>query len=175
MKRSTSVVTIAILVVGGFSAARAEEPAPIPDSCPVTRPTEPRYDPDLPYGRERNADSFWYGSDALFVWIRADGRWHAGSKTDGRWHTDSKKDSFLFLWFRKQRDWQADFPRPQLNVTAQRIDADEPQAIIPLVQSESPGEHAAVLPTLIKLQKRGCWQISANYKADYLSFVVWVD
>jgi hypothetical protein len=163
MKRSASVVTIAVLVAGGLGVARAEEPAPIPDSCPVTLPTEPRYDPDLPYRLEPNANSFWYGSDALFVPIRA----------DGRWHTDSKND-FLLLWFRKQPDWQADFPRP-LRLTAHRIDADRPPALISLVQSESPGEHAAALPTLIKLQERGCWQISANYKADNLSFVVWVD
>src|SRR5688572_28341256 len=79
MKRSASVVTIAVLVAGGLGVARAEEPAPIPDSCPVTLPTEPRYDPDLPYRLEPNANSFWYGSDALFVPIRADGRWHTDS------------------------------------------------------------------------------------------------
>jgi hypothetical protein len=163
MKRSASVVTIAVLVAGGLCDARADELAPIPDSCPVTLPTEPRYDPDLPYKLEPNANSFWYGSDALFVPIRADGRWHADSKND-----------VLLLWFRKQPDWQTDFPRP-LKLTAHPIAADGPSALISLVQSDSADEHAPALPTLIKLQERGCWQISANYKADYLSFVVWVD
>jgi hypothetical protein len=139
----------------------AKTQKPIPDDCPVTLPTEPRYDPELPYGRETNIGSFWYGSDALFVWIRADGRW--------------PRQQDRMLWFRKQRDWQADHPRPQLNVTAHRIDADGPLAIFLPVQSESPGVHAAVLQTAIKLPARGCWQISGNYKSDFLSFVVWVD
>ncbi len=160
MKRSASVVTVAVLVAGSLCAARAEELASIPDSCPVTLQTEPRYDPYLPY---KLTDSFWYGSDALFVPIRV----------DGRWHTDSKSE-FLLAWFRKLPDWQTDFPRP-LKLTAHRIDAAGPSALISLVQSESANDHAPSLPTLIKLQERGCWQISANYKADNLSFVVWVD
>lgn len=163
MKRSASIVTVAVLVAGSFCAARAEELAPIPDSCSVTLPTEPRYDPDLPYRLWSKADLFWYGSDALFVPIRVDGRWHADSESE-----------FLLAWFRKLPDWKTDFPRP-LKLTAQRIDADGPPALISVVQSEAPDEHAVALPTLIKLQERGCWQVSANYKADFLSFVVWVD
>jgi hypothetical protein len=36
------------------------------------------------------------------------------------------------------------------------------------------GEEWAML-TMVELPTRGCWEVSGNYKSDYLAFVVWVD
>jgi hypothetical protein len=35
------------------------------------------------------------------------------------------------------------------------------------------GEAAMLL--MLELPERGCWQVTGNYKSDYLSFVVWLE
>jgi hypothetical protein len=36
------------------------------------------------------------------------------------------------------------------------------------------GEGWAML-LMLELPSRGCWEVRANYKSDYVAFVVWVD
>jgi hypothetical protein len=158
--RTVRLIAVSLALVAlNVRTDDAEAQKSVPDHCPVTLPTEPRYNPDLPYGAGKYR--FWYGSDRLFVSLSEHGRW--------------PRSNTLLLWFRKNRDWESDYPRPELKVRAERIDADgEPAVTVPVI-TESKGEHAAVMVIDVGIHKRGCWQISGNYKGDYLAFVVWVD
>lgn len=165
MRRSAAVITIAILVAGGLSAARAEEPAPIPDDCPVTLPTEPRYKPTPPHKDMLGTSMFLYGSDALFTQLYSDGRWR-GIKAS----TGTRNKSW---WYRKDATWLNEYPY-ELAVTAKRLDADGPMLSFPRINNAIMGEEVAML-LMLELPERGCWQVTGNYKGDALSFVVWVD
>ena len=45
---------------------------------------------------------------------------------------------------------------------------------VPRVTNAIMGKEVAML-LMLELPQRGCWQVTGNYKSDYLSFVVWVD
>lgn len=147
--------------------AAVEVAAPVPDTCPVTKSTpETRFTPPPPSTpAEPDAPMFWYGSDALYTHLHADGRWRGIAAETG-------VRNKLFL-YRRNPEWREEFPY-QLVVTAQRIDADEPMLTVPRVTNAIMGSEVAML-TMLELPRRGCWQVTANYKSDSLSFIVWVD
>jgi hypothetical protein len=58
--------------------------APIPDDCPVTRPTDGEYTPPPPHEPDDLGEGiFLYGSDALFTQLYADGRWRGIKSSTG--------------------------------------------------------------------------------------------
>ena len=59
-------------------------------------------------------------------------------------------------------------------MTAKRIDTDGPMITFPRVTNAIMGEEVAML-LMLELPERGCWQVTGNYKSDYLSWVTWVD
>jgi len=139
---------------------------PIPDNCPVTLPTEPRFIPPAPqkdFGP--NSGMFWHGTDALFTHIYSDGRWRGIKEATG-----TRNKSF---WYRKDAKWIDEYPY-QLVVTAKRLDVPGPMLTVPRVTNAIMGKEVAML-LMLELPQRGCWQVTGNYKSDYLSFVVWVD
>ena len=148
--------------------ARSEDirQTPIPDTCPVTLPSEPRFSPPEPQ-KDFGPDSvmFWHGTDALFTHVYADGRWRGIKDASG-----TRNKSF---WYRKDTKWKDEYPY-QLVVTAKRLDAEGPMLTVPRVTNATMGKEVAML-IMLELPQRGCWQVTGNYKSDYLSFVVWVD
>jgi hypothetical protein len=146
-----------------------EDEKPIPDDCPVTRPTDGEYTLPPPHKpSEPGGLVFLYGSDALFTQLYSDGRWRGIKSATG---TRNKS-----AWFRQDAEWGDEYPY-QLVVTAKRIDVDGPMLTVPRVTNMIVGKEAEELAMLIMLElpERGCWQVSGNYKSDYLSFVVWVE
>jgi hypothetical protein len=153
-----------LLAAVGCLAADAENPGPIPDSCPVTLPMKP-LPPPPQKPMEPGSAMFWYGNDALFTHISSDGRWR-GIKSP----TGTRNKSF---WYRNPPDWHDDHPY-QLLVTAHRLDAPGEWQNPGPVNNAIMGEEWAML-FMLELPSRGCWDVRANYKSDYVAFVVWAD
>jgi hypothetical protein len=93
MRYAALIFASLCLVALDARADDAKTQKPIPDDCPVTLPTEPRY---VPLGQkviEPGGSVFLYGWDALFTQIYSDGRWRGIKTTTG---TRNKS-----AWFRK--------------------------------------------------------------------------
>lgn len=168
MQRLASLFMFSLVLAALDSGmAKADDSTPIPDSCPVTLPIEPRFVPPPPQkAMQPGSPMFWYGSSALFTHLSSSGRW---SGIESR--TGIRNKSF---WYRDNKDWRDDRPGPHLLVTVRRLDgAGEWKNTSPVNNAIMGEEWAALL--MLELPTRGCWQVSANYKSDYVSFVVWVD
>lgn len=165
--RIAEIFVASLCLVALERAGAAENwKTPIPNTCPVTRSTpETRLTPTPPQQAGKASDSmFWFGSDALFVSLYSDGRWRGIPSPTG-----TRNKSF---WYRKDQ-WLKEDPY-QLKVTAKRIDSDGPMISFPRVTNAIMGEEIAML-LMLELPERGCWQVTGNYKSDYLSWVTWVD
>ena len=139
-------------------AAKARQASP-PESCPVTRPPNPPFTPPPPYPPVPGS-RFWYGTEALWTWLPADGTWQI-----------LRDKSF---WWRVGYDWRTE-QQPRLKVTGRRLDAPAP----PFVDS-GPATNGyrddigAFMLTMVDLATPGCWEITGEYAGTQLSFVVWV-
>jgi hypothetical protein len=165
--RIASIFVVSLSLVAVEQAGAADEKlTPIPERCPVTRSTpETHFTPPPPHTASKADDPmFWYGSDALYVFLYSDGRWRGVGTPRG-----TRNKSF---WYRKDAEWREEFPY-QLKVTARRMDTDGPMITFPRVNNAIMGSEVAMLLALEL--KRGCWQVTGNYKSDSLSFVVWAD
>ena len=162
----TFVVSLALVAMGQAAAAEQWK-TPVPESCPVTRSApETRFTPPSPHlAAKPNDPMFWFGSDALYVFLSADGRWHGQAASTG-----TRNRSF---WYRKDAEWREEFPY-QFKVTAKRLDTDGPLIAFPRVHNAIMGKEVAML-FMLELPERGCWQVTGNYKSDSLSWVTWVD
>ena len=148
-------------------AHAAGNKAPIPSSCPVTRSTpETRFTPFPSAQPSKTTDfMFWYGSHSLYTQLFSDGRWRGIRSERG-----VRNKSF---WFRKNAEWLKE-SQSQLIVTMKRLDADGPMLTVPRITNAILGAEVAML-LMLELPERGCWQVTANYKSDYVSFVTWMD
>lgn len=162
----TLVASLALVAMAQAGAADRWK-TPVPESCPVTRAApETRFTPPPPHEDfKAGAPMFWFGSDALYVLLSADGRWH-GQKAS----TGTRNKSF---WYRKDAEWREEFPY-QFKATAKRIDADGPIIAFPNVNNAIIGKVVAML-FMLELPERGCWEVTGSYKSDSLSWVTWVD
>lgn len=150
------LVSTTILAIG--SEPDPSYPAAPGSSCPVTIPGEVGFVPPEPYPPTPNAPNHvWYGSDGLWTTLNADG------SSD----------------FRKSVWWSANFPggleeeRPAISVTYQRLDGDQE-----VVVSASPGDNAYtpeegwfMFADIKSLTTPGCWEVTASYKGESLSYV----
>lgn len=138
-----------------------------PASCPVTIP-EGNFVPPERYrsgfdagpGKARE----WYGSEDLWVVLDRDGEvWlpHAG-------HPGNPK---LFLWSLRQGGAQEE-PRPDVKLTAERIDADTPIAHNDRTTHGFVDSNLFMITSII-LPTPGCWGVTAEYRGASLSWVVW--
>lgn len=133
----------------------------VPADCPVTRPPDPPFVPPPPYitpgGR------FLLGTTALWTMLNSDGTWARAGVGDKFW------------WWRK--GWTPnDDPdrRPQLFVTAQRLDGQPPVVKLgPGTNGRWPTGGWAMLVGLA-LPTEGCWEIIGTYRSESLSMIVYV-
>jgi hypothetical protein len=165
LRRQVLAPVIASVLTLSLSARSEAALPPIPDYCPVTLPADSRFVPPPPH-KDFGPDGgkFWHGTDALFTDLYSDGRWRGISEASG---TRNKS-----AWFRKDAQWLDERPY-QLVVTYKRLDADGPMFTVPRVTNAMLGTVAMLI--MLELPTQGCWQVTGNYKSDYLTFVVWVD
>jgi hypothetical protein len=138
----------------------------VPAHCPVTRPLNPPFVPPAPYP-EKETGRFWLGTKALWTSLSEDGIWSGIVSPSG---TRNK-----FWWWREGWRFDTDFRanEPGLIINARRIDGDAPAVHAPRVTNAGEGKGTAML-LMLEIPTCGCWQITANYRSEYVSMVVWV-
>ena len=168
--------TVLLLIAGALrvsGAAAAQEP-----SCPTTASfSPPKFILPAPYDAlpQPPKGSFWYGTQALWTRLSSDG--HFGGLYREDLHAYRNK---LTVW-RPGIDWRAN-PQPAVMVTARRLDGKAPAVTIPpataISTSRTPetrvlGEEVdAAMMTGVDLPTAGCWEFTARYAADSLTFIV---
>src|SRR5262249_47511478 len=133
------------------------------EGCPVTRPPSQPFVPPPPYWTDHGPNQFWYGTESLWTLLGAEGVGHVDK--NGRYGTK------LTYW-RRGFDWRKEM-EPQLVIHARRLDRDAP--VIDVAHANAvfvTGRAAAAMMTAIDIPTAGCWEITAKYKTQALSFVV---
>ena len=137
----------------------------VPKTCAVTNPTEHPFVPPRPYLASGGVN--WFGTDSLWTFLPPDGIWGQGEKT---------------FWFRQEwgrykgsEQWIPAIDSAKLTVTARRLDGQAPPAeVLKASSSYREEDWKAFLVGGINFPTTGCWEVSARYENDELTFVVWV-
>jgi hypothetical protein len=141
-----------------------------PQTCPVTKPYQASlYVPPYPYLTKAPSGSFWFGTDRLWTALPVNGTW------SGLPHYTPSDPTFRqkLFFYRQGYDWRSD-PRPKLFIKGKRLDAPA----VPLLSDDA--NNGMVRPdqpfivTGVNFPTLGCWEVTARYKDDALTFVVWV-
>jgi hypothetical protein len=133
----------------------------VPDTCPVTKPSDHPFVPPAPYPPSPGF-AFWFGTDTLWTTLMSDGISGQGEKS---------------FWFSQEwshyRRWIPDKVATKLTITARRLDAPVP----PLEISAGPTfnqDWKAFMLGGISFPTLGCWEITGRYEDAEVQFVVWV-
>ncbi len=156
---------LCLLIFLPASLAQQSEPtAPeaVPDSCPVTKQGDKPFVAPFPYPAQAPKGSFWFGTDNLWT-LLGNPRWPMGQK--------------LFWWRQDWLGYNSDIPEREasrLKVTARRLDIPASPAKIWPGLGGYREDWKSFLVGGIDFPTTGCWQISAHYENEELTFVVWV-
>jgi len=137
----------------------------VPATCAVTKALEHPFVPPRPYPASRGVN--WFGTDRLWTFLPGDGIWGLGEKT---------------FWFRENwgRYTRSGHSIPAIDtakftVTARRLEGAAPPAAVGQASSSyREDDWKAFLVGGINFPTTGCWEVSARYENDELTFVVWV-
>ncbi len=153
------------------TAAPTAYPTPYPempksDSCPTTQRPEPRFIPPEPYPEWPPGGGFWYGSNELWIDLRANGTWHGLPKSDAGYVNK------IALW--SESYGQTMELQPEITLSARQLDGDA--VVEPHVHGTNAyhPDYGHFMMTGIELPTLGCWEITVEYRGTSLSFVVWV-
>jgi hypothetical protein len=136
------------------------------EACPTTRPPDPPFVPPPPYPTDMGSGTFWYGSESLWTTLELGGTWKCTSRCVER-----------LMYWRRGYNWRTE-PEPQLTVTARRLDRKVPSVTFHggtnfFVLGQY-GRTAAMMSG-IDIPTAGCWEVTARYRGDTLSFIVSVE
>jgi hypothetical protein len=118
-----------------------------------------------------NGKAFWWGTNKLWTVLRKTGIWEWAPHKPGHEHEVQPLTEKTF-WGSINFDWATEYP-PKLKVTGRRLDGPAPPLLTMTPTNAFPGPAAAML-TGVYVPTRGCWEITAEYKGEKLSYVVWV-
>ncbi len=137
------------------------------EACPVTGVADSHFVPPTPDpAGPLNEVFFWYGSLALRTHLVIDGVWHSLPHHE---HGYTQKMAFWSEGY----DWQEE-QKPELVLTGRRLDGDETMTDSGASNAYHP-DHGSMIMTAFVLPAAGCWEITADYGEERLSFVVWVE
>ncbi len=165
MVLSRRVGAVLLAIVGALSvagASAAQEP-----SCPTTASfNPPKFILPTPYDSlpQPKQGRFWYGTQALWTELSSDGTWGTLYRED--LHAYRNK---LIVW-RPGIDVRAG--QSDLTVTARRLDRDAPTISIPRMTNVFAEDIGPAMMTAVDLPTTGCWEFTARYAADSLTFIV---
>lgn len=137
----------------------------VPEACPVTKPPAQPFVPPPPYWTDHGPDRFWYGSESLWTLLNVSGT--------GTWRTGRGKVlTAKLVYWRRGFDWRKE-PEPELVVTAKRLDREAPSVATEQANAVFvTGRQPAAMMTGIDIPSAGCWELTAQYRDQKLSFVV---
>ena len=146
----------------------ADRPAASPDgTCFTTASSNPpSFALPAPYDSLPNQpQQFWYGSQALWTRLSADGHWHGAYDAIGKTYRNK-----LFVW-RPGYDPRTE-PIPELLVTARRLDGDAPEMSAPRVTNAFAKDIGSAMLAMPAIPRSGCWELTLRYAAESVTFVV---
>ena len=119
---------------------------------------------------EAPADQLWkdvfrFGGEVLSVQLFVDGWW--------RGHGPEDNYRGRLWWFSDGYDGLTDSVRP-LRVTGRRLDAEEAPANISWTKNATDGKGSWAMIVIAEFPSPGCWELSAKYGGQVLTFVVLV-
>lgn len=134
--------------------------AGLASSCLVTLPPSPAFIPPEPYIARPDGESFWFGSQRLWIRLPIELTAQQGQK--------------LFVWSQDYKEPRQE-PKPALVVTGRRLDGESQ----PFVAQEATNvSHIAGGPAMligITVPEIGCWELTAFYHHATVSFIVFVE
>jgi hypothetical protein len=119
----------------------------------------PPYSANAPFGH-----SFWYGTEALWTMLRHDGRWGALHLRQTREYRNK-----VFVW-RKGYDHRTE-QRPALTLTVVRLDAPASPVLVREATNAHGEDIGSAMLTSANLPAAGCWEFTAHYGREMLTFV----
>jgi hypothetical protein len=139
----------------------------VPETCPVTKPSERPFVPPAPYP---SSDTF-VGNEKLWTNIPADGVWN----DLGHYEAGDLRFRQKLFWWHQGYDWRVENP-PELKVTGTRLDGPAPP--IEMDEHANAGwtndrDHPFMVVGVF-IPMVGCWRVTGSYKGEELSYVVWV-
>jgi hypothetical protein len=167
---STRFLTLLCLVcLSSLSRSQDRLTGAVPKTCPVTKPANRPFVPPSPYPPKRSRGQFWFGTDRLWTALPETGAWI------GLGHYTLSDPTFrqkLFFW---RQGYEAHAARqPELTISGRRIDVPAPP-----LQTDGPGTGSwtaddQFLVAGINFPTLGCWEITARFENDELTFVAWL-
>lgn len=143
-----------------------------PASCPVTAPPAVPFTPPHPYDQGVYQNSFWLGTDKLWTAVRKSGEvWGWAPRAPGHEHEVQPLTAKTF-WASVDFNYREEYP-PDIKVTGKRLDGDAPPLLTMRATNAFPGPAAAMLVG-VYVPTPGCWEITAEYRGEKLSYIVWV-
>lgn len=170
-----TVLRLAVLIsLAAFTAMGQQnsfqQPPVAPASCPLTLPPAVPFTPSGPY--EKGEGSFWLGTEKLWTTLPNSGAvWGWGPHAKGH-ENDVQPLTAKIFWGSADYKWDKEL-RPAIKVTGRRLDGNAPPLLVMRPTNAFPGPAAAML-TGVYVPTPGCWEITADYKGQKLSFVVWL-
>jgi len=134
-------------------------------ACLTTFPSNPPFRPPSPYDG-LSADGYWYGTNELWTVLPFDGSWHMQGNVDKGGGYVTK----LIFWRKGFNAYEE--PRPNLIVTAKRLDDDSRSVAIASASAVFITGKTPAMMTGIRIPSPGCWQITGHYRGYALTFVV---
>jgi hypothetical protein len=174
------VLLISLLVLtarsqqNSFQQSATQPRSGVPASCPVTTPPAHPFTPPAWY--EPPDDSFWLGSEKLWIEGYKSGVWDWEPHKPGHEH-EVQPLTVKISWGSVDYEWRKE-PRPNITVTGRRLDGEAPPLLLmPTTHSllgPEPNPTRAAMLTGVYVPTPGCWEITGDYNGQKLSFVVWV-
>jgi len=139
----------------------------VPEACTVTKPLAQPFVPPPPYWTEHNPDQFWYGTESLWTLLSVQGTWHLRNNVlEGKGGVRNK-----LIYWQRGFDWRRE-PEPKLIVIAKRLDSEAPSVAADAAHAVFVDTERAAMMTGIDIPSIGCWELTAQYGGQTLSFVV---
>jgi hypothetical protein len=134
--------------------------------CPLTKPNGAFTPPPRPGADyDLSGDRRWYGTAKLWTWLMVDGEVWAGLPRSDAGLTQKT------FWWREGYDVRRE-PTPAITVLGMRLDGPGRFGFGPGTNA-SFGQGSAMLVG-IQVPEPGCWEVTARYYDESLSYVVWV-
>ncbi len=165
--RLALLISVVACPIAGQQTSPEQRPV-APASCPVTlAPAVPFTPPGLPE-MSKDDNAFWYGSEKLWTNLPRSGTvWGWAPRGPDQADLTAK-----IFWGSVNYDRHKE-GNANLKVTGKRLDGDAPPLQAQPTTNALGDPYDAML-TGVYVPTPGCWEITADYKGQKLSFVVWL-
>ena len=165
MASAELILSLVIFIGTTCSAQNAAAKQSTDAPCSVTSSQNPRFLPQSPGLPGLPRGMFLYGSDQLWTVLGTDGTWSRQALADCAGYCTK------ITYWSEDFDWRSEL-HPKLSVTAHRLNHEAPLVMAsPANAVFVEGPMPAAMMVMIDVPAPGCWEITAKYRDQTLSFV----